>query len=61
MCLPSGEKTTDITESACPWRGLPTWSPVCASQIQIVLSSDPDTMYLPPGENETDKTEEVCP
>ena len=35
--------------------------PVCASHILILLSSDPETMYLPSGENATDMTVSVWP
>ena len=61
MCLPSGENATDKTERVCPWKGFPTCPPVCASQSQIVLSEEPETMCLPSGENATDQTESVCP
>jgi len=36
-------------------------SPVAASQIRTVLSSDPETMDLPSGEKATENTEEECP
>ena len=35
--------------------------PLAASQIQIVLSSNPETMCLPLGENATDQIKAVCP
>ena len=34
-----------------------TSSPVVASHIRIVLSSEPDTMRVPSGENPTDSTD----
>ena len=61
MCLPSGENATDQTEEVCPWRGFPTWPPICASQTQMVSSKEPDTICLPSGENATEMTGEVCP
>ena len=62
MCLPSGElNAAELTKEVCPWRGFPTWSPVCASQSLIVLSFESDTMCLSSGENATEMTDEVCP
>ncbi len=34
----------------CPSRGSPTGAPVSASQIRMVLSSDPEMMFCPSGE-----------
>ena len=61
MFLPSGENATELTDQVCPWRGLPTWPPVCASQTRMVSSEEPDTMCLPSGENATELTDQVCP
>src|SRR5213075_3020394 len=51
---------TDVTKSACPWRGSEIAVPVSASQNLIVLSSEPETTCFPSGENATDVTLSVC-
>src|SRR5260370_6922404 len=61
MWRPSGEYATDHTQLVCPSRGSPAAAPVSASQIRIVLSSDPETMCRPSGEYATDRTKPVCP
>src|SRR3954449_8616098 len=45
----------------CPSNGPATSSPVCASQIRIIMSSEPETTCLPSPENPTDLTQSVCP
>ena len=61
MHLPSGENATDMIKFVCPCNVSPTGFPISASQIQIVLSSNPKTICLPLGENATDQIKAVCP
>src|SRR6202142_3418662 len=61
ICLPSGEKVTDVSESSCPLRASPLCSPVATFHTRIVLSADPDTICLPSGEKAPDSTLLSCP
>src|SRR5580658_6040540 len=61
MRSPSDEKSTDIIFPVCNSGGLQTISPVSASQMQMVLSSDPETIRFPSGEYATQLTGSVCP
>jgi hypothetical protein len=48
-------------KSVCPWIRFNTASPVSASQTQIELSQEPETMRLSSGENTTVVTVSLCP
>ena len=50
ICVLSGENATEWTEDLCPLRAFPTCCPVIKSHNLIVLSKDPDTIYVPSGE-----------
>ena len=58
--LLSGENET-VVIPLCPSIGAATASPVSASQIQIVVSSEPEMMCLPSVENAIELTLDVCP
>ena len=47
--LPSGENATETTKSVCPIRGPTRRSPLCASHIRIVWSSELDAIHLVSG------------
>src|SRR5258706_410070 len=61
MRRPSGEYATALTLPLCPTRGSPTTAPDSASQIRIVLSSDPVTTRVPFGEYFTLLMNPACP
>jgi hypothetical protein len=54
ICLPSGEKVTDKTQSVCPINGWPSRSPVSESQMHTVVLSEPDAICLPSREKATE-------
>ena len=64
--MPSGEKTTDLErtteliESLWPCR-VCRQSPLLASKIWMVLSSDPEAMQVPFGEKTTELIEPLRP
>src|SRR5262249_35623277 len=58
--LPSGEKATEYTSSACPFRANNSL-PVAACHSRTVRSELPEARVLPSGANATDQTPPVCP
>ena len=54
---PSDENDVEIIPLSWPRRGGSIPSPVLASQIRMVLSSDPEMILDPSGENAMDRTE----
>ena len=55
------ESATEVIGSVGPRNGSPTGFFASASQIRIVLSSEPEATRLPSGENATDLIQSVCP
>ena len=55
------ERTIGGAVAECSGVCLPIGTPDTASQIRIVLSSEPETMWVPSGENATDWTEPERP
>ena len=49
-----------MTELVCPFK-VYKFYPILESQILIVLSRDPLTIYVPSGEKQTEVTIQVCP
>ena len=45
----------------CPFKGLPNFSPVFASQIKMFLSIPPEAIVLPSGEKATKRTQPEWP
>src|ERR1700678_2292432 len=59
--LPSGEKTTELTDELWPSRADPMAVPVSTSHKRTVLSYDPEASLLPSGEKTTELTHELWP
>src|ERR1700683_1947797 len=47
-------------ESVCPLKGPATTFPVTASHTRMVLSPEPEAIFLPLGEKATQETQSVC-
>jgi hypothetical protein len=57
---PLRANATDLTASVCPLNGAEAALPVAISQIQIVISSEPEAICFPVGEKSIDVPQAVC-